>query len=93
MNICPLLRAAENGNALMYEMLKIVKAIDEDSFHVCPYNFIEMKNKPFKIDSLPSIFSQGDYRVFVNISNRHYEDYVAIELLISWFSSERNSFG
>jgi hypothetical protein len=78
----------------MTELIKMVKNIDSASIHQCPYNFIDIKNKPFLIDTFPSIFPQGDYRMNFNLTNRQNNDIISsFEIMISWFSSERHSFG
>lgn len=77
----------------MTELIKIGELIEKSALHKCPYTEFLMDNKPVKIDTLPAIFPQGDYRITINITNRKEEQMMFYEFIVSWFSSDKHSFG
>ena len=57
-------------NRLISELMKIVKEVDESLAKECPYASMSIKNKPLSINSLPTIFSQGEFKVSFNSTNK-----------------------
>ena len=92
MNYCEQIKKLAE-NRLISELMKIVKEVDESLAQECPYASMSIKNKPLSINSLPTIFSQGEYKVTFNSTNKKDEEIIFAEFLVSLTSSEKNSFG
>lgn len=73
--------------------INIVKEMDKDLVHECPYTEILIRDKIVNIKSVPSIFAQGHYRSEFNFTSQKNEKICNLENLFYWHSSEKNSFG
>lgn len=91
-NFCAVMKAAIE-TPLLSVIIDIAKSVEPSMIHECPYVNLIAKNKPLTLSALPTIFSQGDYRVTLNFTTRNNEEFLFIEFLLSWISSEKNSFG
>lgn len=80
-------------NPIMTEIVKIAQVVEKTVIHECPYTDFLIDKKPVEIDSLPSIFPQGDYRITMNVTNRKEEQMMLLEFIVIWYSSEKHSFG
>lgn len=89
---CYVLKGFVN-HPLMAEIVNVIKSFDDKALHRCPYTVFEILNKPITVKNLKIIFPQGDYKMFFNFTLKNGEKLYDIELMISWISSERNSFG
>ena len=92
MNHCQHFKTA-GDNRLIAELIKVANKLDESLLHECPYSSMMIKNKPLSISNLPSIFSQGEYKITFNFTNQRDEQINFVEFLASIISSEKNSFG
>lgn len=81
------------GNPLIVEVVKIAQAVDKDAIHECPYYNVVINNKPLSLTTLPTIFSQGEYKVTMNFTTKKDEKIFYSEYLFSIISSEKHSFG
>jgi hypothetical protein len=92
LNWCEVMRSSVS-NPLYFELVKVVKNLEPKMVHQCPYNNFIIENKIPDISTLPSIFSAGYYKLWVNMTDRNLKTFFHVETLIDWVSSEKNSFG
>lgn len=90
--MCAVLKNS-NFNPILKMLINILKEVDQDLIHECPYTEAIIQNKIVKIDSIPSIFAQGHYKSIVNVTNRRSDKILDFEILAYLNSSEKNSFG
>ena len=91
-NFCEVMKAS-TATPLLSVIIDIAKSVEPTIIHECPYVNLLTKNKPLTLNALPTIFSQGDYRVTLNFTTRRNEEFLFMEFLASWISSEKSSFG
>lgn len=89
---CEIMRKSST-HPLYSVLVNIVNSTEPKVVHKCPYNGFMFDNKVPDISSLPSIFSTGYYKLWVNATDRNKSLIFTIEILIDWISSDKNSFG
>lgn len=91
-DICWVLERS-SSNPLLSAIINIFKDSVPEIIHPCPYESVVINNKAFKVDSLPTFFSTGDYKITMELISKSNEQILIVEALVSWFSPEKNSFG
>lgn len=73
--------------------MDIFRKAEPSLIHECPYNDIVVENKPFRIDSLPSVFTGGDYKLTFELMTMNDQRIIFVEVFATWFSSEKKAKG
>lgn len=89
---CGIMRAS-SSNILMGEMIKVIKNLEPNMIHECPYTNAIIVNKIMDVSKMPSIFSNGRYKTIINVANKKDENIFEVEAIVDWVSSEKNSYG
>jgi hypothetical protein len=84
---------ASTSNILFSEMIKVIKKLEPSIIHQCPYREAIVDGKIPDVSSMPSIFSSGCYKTFVNITSKKDEMIITFEAIVDWISSEKSSYG
>jgi hypothetical protein len=91
-DVCWIL-AKSSSNPLINAIIDIFRKTDTSLIHECPYTQIILDNKPIIVETLPSVFSAGDYKFTIELLAKDDKSILYVETLVYWFSSEKNSFG
>ncbi|CAG9811696.1 unnamed protein product [Chironomus riparius] len=79
---------------LFKEFTKIMYNTNPNLFIDCPTTKVIFNNTIVKIDTLPSIFPRGDYKVILHITDsKSMKEFLIIQAMVTIVSSELETFG
>ncbi|KAL7014534.1 hypothetical protein ACKWTF_015991 [Chironomus riparius] len=83
-----------DANPLFKEFTKIMYNTNPNLFIDCPTTKVIFNNTIVKIDTLPSIFPRGDYKVILHITDsKSMKEFLIIQAMVTIVSSELETFG